>query len=164
MRKCSKTISAAYQEILWLFWPTTLYYLLVLKKKKDVSPENLISSQRETGWLCLQEKVISVAYDIPSRNTIPEYVCGRERERGGGERHTWGGGGGGRGREVNVIANQTDRGTKWEHSLSKGQVKHHQAWSPNGLVTIMCQALHPPRDFSRVKLRAGCTQVLWMRP
>ena len=81
MRKCSKTISAAYQEILWLFWPTTLYYLLVLKKKKDVSPENLISSQRETGWLCLQEKVISVAYDIPSRNTLPEYVRVRERER-----------------------------------------------------------------------------------
>ena len=36
--------------------------------------------------MCLQEKVISVAYDIPSRNTIPEYVCGRERERGGRER------------------------------------------------------------------------------
>jgi len=54
-------------------------------------------------------------------------------------------------------------GADQEHSLSKARVKHDQAWSPNRWVTIMCWALCPPWDFSRVKFCAHSAKVLWMR-
>ena len=43
-------------------------------------------------------------------------------------------------------------GAEQEYSLSKARVKRDRAWSPTGRLTVMWQALRPPRRFLRSQL------------